>query len=389
MISINDRIKQIYLDLFQDDPVYVTLGLSFLQDDLQRVKDKSSVLCFSDWAQLSEITTYDDSWIEEFQFDLTKRAFEFGLNCAEVLLMIGGYKTDTDRFLTLVNTAIENNSLESIDVLIGFLIHPEAELYLGGPNLLSQSFLKGRKIVVDHLLTKYNMNPDGLKTINAMGTYEDYSDVEFTIDLGSLGYIMTSPYLSYLEKIDMMSYAISKGASPLGLSSPEIDCFDPPIAIAASIHIVLLDYFISLGIAAEYSGLDLVYAAVSSKAPFIEKEKILDRLFEIYDIDVNQNSEEKGYSLIEYAVIRNGKDALETLEYLINKGSDYDADNLIQLAHTSRQYEMRDELFYKLGGSTSLYNDLIDEEKELMRKEDESRLSGKPRIWVVFPEKEY
>jgi len=24
-----------------------------------------------------------------------------------------------------------------------------------------------------------------------------------------------------------------------------------------------------------------------------------------------------------------------------------------------------------------------------MRKEEESRLSGKPRIWVVFPEKEY
>jgi hypothetical protein len=48
MISINDRIKQIYLDLFQDDPVYVTLGLSFLQDDLQRVKDKSSILCFND-----------------------------------------------------------------------------------------------------------------------------------------------------------------------------------------------------------------------------------------------------------------------------------------------------------------------------------------------------
>jgi ankyrin repeat protein len=389
MISINDRIKQIYLDLFQDDPVYVTLGLSLLQDDLLRINHSSSVLCFSDWAQLSEITTYDDNWIEEFQFDLMKRAFEFSLtNCAEVLFMIGEYRADTDRFLTLVNTAIESNSLESIDVLIGFLMHPEAELYLGGPNLLSQSFLKGRKIVVDHLLTKYNMNPDGLKTINAMGTYEDYSDVEFTIDLGSLGYIMTSPYLSYLEKIDMMSYAISKGASPLG-HSPEADCFDPPIAIAASIHIVLLDYFISLGIATEYSGLELVYAAVSSKAPFIEKEKILDRLFEIYDIDVNQRSEEKGYSLIEYALIRNGKDALETLEYLINKGSDYDADNLIQIAHTSRQYELRDKLFYKLGGSTSLYNDLIDEEKELMRKEDESRLSGKPRIWVVFPEKEY
>ena len=388
-MSINDRIKHIYLDLIVlDDPIYVTLGLSFLKDELLRVKDKSSILCFSDWAQLSEITTYDDNWLEEFQFDLTKRAFEFGLNCAEVLFMIGGYKADTDRFLTLVNTAIENNSLESIDVLIGFLIHPEAELYLGGPNLLSQSFLKGRKIVVDHLLTKYNMNPDGMKTIDASGKYEDYSDVEFTIDLGSLGYIMTSPYLTYLEKIDMMSYAISKGASPLG-HSPEADCFDPPIAIAASIHIVLLDYFISLGIATEYSGLKLAYAAVSSKAPFNEKEKILNRLFEIYDIDVNQRSEEKGYSLIEYAMMKNGKDALETLEYLINKGSVYDADNLIQIAHTSRQYELRDELFYKLGGSTSLYNDLVDEEKELMRKEEESRLSGKPRIWVVLPEKEY
>ena len=389
MISINDRIKQIYLDLFQDDPVYVTLGLSFLQDDLQRVKDKSSVLCFSDWAQLSEITTYDDSWIEEFQFDLTKRAFEFGLNCAEVLLMIGGYKADTDRFLTLVNTAIENNCLESIDVLIGFLIHPEAELYLGGPNLLSQSFLKGRKIVVDHLLTKYNMNPDGHITTDSFGNFEQFEEIITTSHMGSsLCYIMISPFLSIIEKLDIISYAISKGATPFG-HSPNADCFDPPIAVAASIHIVLLDYFISLGIASEYSGLELAYAAVSSKAPFNEKEKILNRLFEIYDIDVNQRSEEKGYSLIEYAMMKNGKDALETLEYLINKGSVYDADNLIQIAHTSRQYELRDELFYKLGGSTSLYNDLIDEEKEIMRKEEESRLSGKPRIWVVFPEKEY
>ena len=91
MYSITSLIQNIYMDLFQDDPINVTLGLSFLQEDLRRIKDKETILSFDDWAQLSEIKTYDDEWIEEFQFDLTKRAFQFNLpKCAKVLFEIKG-----------------------------------------------------------------------------------------------------------------------------------------------------------------------------------------------------------------------------------------------------------------------------------------------------------
>jgi hypothetical protein len=369
----------------QDDPVYVTLGLSFLQEDLRRIKDKETILSFDDWAQLSEIKTYDDEWIEEFQFGLTKRAFQFNLpKCAKVLFEISTYKDETSKLLSIIKAAVNNNSLDCIDELIGFFSHPDSDLFgVGGPTLYSHVLYLGNKIVAEHLLNTYHVNPDGLK-VDFEGTYEDYSHYISTREHGScLIYIMTSPYMTNLEKLDMLSFAISKGSSPLG-HSPEADCFDSPIQVASSLNVVLLEFFLSLGVDPNQKRHEAIFSAVSSQADFDQKHKILQVLLNKCDVDINQISPKMGCSVIEWATIQNGTDAMETINYLIERGADHNPDLLMSLADDYEHYELRDSIFKELHCSEELYKELVQQEKEKRIQED-----GKPKIHLFFPQKEY
>jgi hypothetical protein len=385
MHSISNLIKNIYFHLFQDDPVNVTLGLSFLQHDLRRIKDKETILSFDDWAQLLEIKTYDDEWIEEFQFDLTKRAFQFNLpKCAKVLFEISTYKDETSKLLSIIKAAVNNNSLDCIDELIGFFSHPDSDLFgVGGPTLYSHVLYLGNKIVAEHLLNTYHVNPDGLK-VDFEGTYEDYSHYISTREHGScLIYIMTSPYMTNLEKLDMLSFAISKGASPLG-HSPEADCFDSPIQVAASLNIVFLEFFLSLGFDPNQKRHEAIFSAVSSQASFDQKHKILQVLLNTCKVDINQVSPHTGCSVIEWAIIQNGTDAIETIKYLIDRGADHNPDLLMSLAHDYEYYDLKEKIYSQLHCSEKLYNELVQKEKE-KRTQDE----GKPKIHLFFPQKEY
>jgi len=385
MYSISDLIQKIYMDLFQDDPINVTLWLSMLEHDIKRVRDKEKVLSFSDWSQLSEISTYDDEWINEFQFELTKRAFEFNLpRCARLLFEIGNYRKDISRLIKIVNAAISNSSLECIDILLTFYRHPGEAIFIGGATFLSQALMLGNKIVADHLLSVHNVHPDGHKVIDSFGNLEDYSTIDYTTDSSScLVYIMISPYLTILEKLDMMSFAISKGATPLGFA-PDAVCFDSPIQVAASINVVLLEYFRSIGVDPHQNESDLLYYAVSSKASFTQKQKIIDVLLDKCDYDVNYISNNSIFSVIEWAVIKNGKDAINTIQYLIERGARYDTDHLMTLAQEYDHHDLRNMLFHDMNGSLELYNDLLVKEKELTPDKE-----GDTNVYVYFPDTEY
>ena len=387
MDSISNRIKNIYFDLMQDDPVYVTLGLSLLQEDLQKIKDKGTILSFDDWAQLSEISTYDDEWIEKFQFDLTKRAFQFNLpKCAKVLFEISTYMDETSKLLSIIKAAVDNNSLDCIDILVGFLKHADSDLFVvGGPTLYSHVLCLGNKIVAEHLLNTYHVNPDGLK-VDFEGTYEDYSDYISTREHGScLVYIMTSPFLTNLEKLDLLNFAISKGASPLG-HSPEADCFDSPIQVASSLNIVFLEFFLSLGVDPNQKRHEAIFSAVSSQASFDQKHKILQVLINTCKVDINQISPKTGCSVIEWAVIQNGTDAIETIKYLIERGADHNPDLLMSLAHDYEYYDLKEKIYSQLHCSEKLYKELVQKEKE---KKQNKKNDGKPKIHLFFPQKEY
>ena len=371
----------------QDDPVYVTLGLSFLQEDLRKIKDKETILSFDDWAQLSEITTYDDEWIEEFQFDLTKRAFQFNLpKCGQVLFEISNYNDQTSKLLSIIKAAVDNNSLDCIDILLGFLKHADSDLFVaGGPTLYSHVLYLGNKIVAEYLLNTYHVNPDGLK-VDFEGTYEDYSDYITTREHGScLVYIMTSPFLTNLEKLDLLNFAISKGASPLG-HSPEADCFDSPIQVASSLNIVFLEFFLSLGVDPNQKRHEAIFSAVSSQASFDQKHKILQVLINTCKVDINQISPKTGCSVIEWAVIQNGTDAIETIKYLIERGADHNPDLLMSLAHDYEYYDLKEKIYSQLHCSEKLYKELVQKEKE---KKQNKKNDGKPKIHLFFPEKEY
>jgi hypothetical protein len=73
-MSIDNLIQKIYLDLFQDDATKTILGITFLELDLNKLKEQAVILEFSDWANLSEIRKYDKDWISEFTLDLLKRS---------------------------------------------------------------------------------------------------------------------------------------------------------------------------------------------------------------------------------------------------------------------------------------------------------------------------
>ena len=369
----------------QDDPVYVTLGLSFLQEDLRKIKDKETILSFDDWAQLSEIKTYDDEWIEEFQFDLTKRAFQFNLpKCAKVLFEISTYMDETSKLLSIIKAAVDNNSLDCIYILVGFLKHPDSDLFLvGGLTLYSHVLYLGNKIVAEHLLNTYHVNPDGLK-VDFEGTYEDYSDYISTREHGScLVYIMTSPYMTNIEKLDLLNFAISKGASPLG-HSPEADCFDSPIQVASSLDVVFLEFFLSMGVDPNQKRHEAIFSAVSSQASFDQKHKILQVLLNTCKVDINQVLPKTGCSVIEWAVIQNGRDAMKTINYLIERGADHNPDLLMSLADDYEHYELKEDIYSQLHCSEKLYKELVQKEKE-KRTQDE----GKPKIHLFFPQKEY
>ena len=194
---------------------------------------------------------------------------------------------------------------------------------------------------------------------------------------------MTSPYMTNLEKLDMLSFAISKGASPLG-HSPEADCFDSPIQVAASLNIVFLEFFLSLGFDPNQKRHEAIFSAVSSQASFDQKHKILQVLLNTCKADINQVSPKTGCSVIEWAIIQNGTDAIETIKYLIERGADCNADLLMSLAHDYEHFELRDSIFKELHCSENLYKELVHQEKEKSSQDD-----GKPKIHFFFPQKEY
>lgn len=387
MRSISDLTQTIYMDLFIDDPLNVSIGFTRLNQELKKVDNQETMVLFDDWTDLSNGKMYDDEWTKELHFDLTKRAFQFNLHqSAWHLFEEGEYKNQSQRFLELTYIAIDNASLKCIDIIAHSLIHPGAELYVGGPTLLSYALSMGSLIVAEYLY-QHGLHPDGLKVIDAQGTFEDYSDVDFTVEYGScLVYIMTSPHLSLLEKNQMMRYVISNwGVNPNG-HSPQATCFDSPIQVAASIHICLLEFFLSLEVDINYSIDELIFYAVSSKACFDQKQKILELLIDEYDIDINKASERTGYSPVEWATLKNGKDAYETVNYLIERGAVYDVNTLMELAQEHHHFGLRDTLYHELYGSEGIYQDLLNQEVEIRAT---LAGDGEPRIIVVFPEKGY
>ena len=390
MQSIPELIQKIHIDLLLDEPVYIIMGLSFIEDELKKIKDNSTVLSFENWTNLSEVTTYSDEWYDNFKFDLTKRAFQWNLpNCSKFLFETSQYHFNTSRNLELIQTAIENNSLECIDLYLSFLPHPGAQIYLGGPTLLSQALAMGNTYVVDFLYETYNPHRDGLKVIDSTGTLEDYSDVEFTVEYGScLVYIMTSPHLSIVDKISMMNYALSNGANPNG-HSQLATCFDTPIQIAASIHVCFLEFFLYLKMDINYSIDELIFYAVSSNASYDQKKKILELLIDECEININRVSEVTGYSPIEWAICKDRADeyqTFQTIQFLIHRGAQYNIDRLMTLAQENHKYRLRDKLFQKLQGTEKLYLELLNQEETCKVKHsgDEG-----PRLIIVYPEKGY
>jgi hypothetical protein len=109
----------------------------------------------------------------------------------------------------------------------------------------------------------------------------------------------------------------------------------------------------------------------------------------VYDIDLNANIQGENVSIIENAVLSNGKDTLKTIQYLAEKGATFDPNRLMYLAHEKVRYELRDSIYLSFECSQDLYHQLLDEEKQLMEDEIERKKTGKSKVWVVFPVKEY
>jgi hypothetical protein len=388
MESIIEVTQQLYIDLFQDNTSNLTLGISLLEESVANNKSNNSILYFADWTELSHRSIYDQEWLDTVYLDLTKRAVEFNLyKCAELLLTLFEYEKDSDAFLSLIDIAIENSSIECIDRLVNILDHPDREISLG-ITFFTRALMLGNTLVADHLIKTFDCNVDGLKVINELGEREDYSSILHTWDYGSvLIYIMIS-HISNELKLHLLKYAMSIGTNPHG-HSPNATCFDHPICAASCISVDFLDYFLSLRIGQFHTGEDILFSAVGSKAPFEEKEKIFRRLFEVYDIDLNANIQGENVSIIENAVLSNGKDTLKTIQYLAEKGATFDPNRLMYLAHEKVRYELRDSIYLSFECSQDLYHQLLDEEKQLMEDEIERKKTGKSKVWVVFPVKEY
>jgi len=390
---INGLVQDVYINLFAENSKELVFSLSKLQHYIRRVKNKKSILIFSDWAQLSKVDNYSESWFNSLIDDLFLRALEFNLlESAMTLSNMTDFLEDSHDLYKALRVTIKNNSLNCLDFLIdNYFCHPDSELF-PGQTIYSIALSMGAKSTCLHLLDKYKVHPCGLKMIchNEGFSREDFSDVIQTVQLSSsISYILVSTELNNLEKLDMISFATEKGANVLG-HSPFSE-LDRPLNIAASKHVVLMEYLLdTFDLDANEDRRELIFSAVASLASAEEKKKIIISLRGKYSADINMISSKNGYTPIEYAIINHRtEDTLETILFLIELHATYDIDSLMELANKWAHYKLRDELYSHLHGSKEKYLELCQIEKELQEKEELRRSNAERNVYIFFPENQY
>lgn len=392
---INELVQDVYINLFGENPKELVFSLSKLQHYIRRVKNKKSILVFSDWAQLSNVDNYSNSWFDSLIDDLFLRALEFNLlESAITLSSMTDFLEDSHSLYKALRVTIKNNSFNCFDFLIeNYLCHPDSEVF-PGQTIYSIALSMGSKSICTHLLDKYKdqVHPCGLKMIchNEGFSREDYSDVIQTVELSSsISYLLVSNELNNLEKLDMISFAIENGANVLG-HSPFSE-LDRPLNIAASKHVVLMEYLLdSFDLDANEDRRELIFSAVASLASAEEKKKIILSLRGKYSADINIVSRKYGYTPIEFAIINHRReDTIETILLLIELGAKYSTDDLMTLANEWSHYTLRDELYTHLYASEEKYLELCQIEKELEEKEEQRRNNGERNVYIFFPENQY
>jgi ankyrin repeat protein len=390
---INGLVQDVYINLFAENSKELVFSLSKLQHYIRRVKNKKSILIFSDWAQLSKVDNYSESWFDSLIEDLFLRSLEFNLLISAITLSnMTDFLEDSHELYKALRITIKNNSLNCFDFLVeNYFCHPDSELF-PGQTIYSIASSMGAKSACLHLLDKYKVHPCGLKMIchNEGFSREDYSDVIQTVELSSsISYILVSTELNNLEKLDMISFAIEMGADVLG-HSPFSE-LDRPLNIAASKNVVLMEYLLdTFDLDANEDRRELIFSAVASLACVEEKKKIILSLRGKYSADINIVSSKHGYTPIQYAIINHRReDTIETIQLLIELGAKYDVDSLMTLSNEWSHHTLTKQLYTQLNGSKEKYLELVQIEKELQEKEEQRRNNGERNVYIFFPENQY
>jgi hypothetical protein len=365
IMSIEHRIRKCYQDLYRNDEADLITGLALLEFEIKQSKDVP-ILEFSDWELVNKNKHPKNNrqdWYLEFAMDLLARSARFNLiDSFTALYEFLGMNKDKPSFMTILENAIEYSSLDIIDYLMSTLTHPDVSISDTGMTIYAQSLVMGNPIIAEHLLTTYSCNADGMSVFDD-GTLMDYTGVIETGHSSSiLVSIMISTCLNDFEKLSMMNFAVSKGASVNGYSQSQEACFDSPLGVASCLNIDFVDYLISIG--ASPDGSELFLAIDSNKTSFEQKRDIIEVYFAM-GFDVNIVSKE-GYSLLEQTIISNSRNASEMIDYLILIGDEYDSNDwnsLLILANERNSFSLRDHLFLNYGGSSSLYSNLLLDEE--------------------------
>ena len=390
---INGLVQDVDINLFAENSKELVFSLSKLQHYIRRVKNKKSILIFSDWAQLSKVDNYSESWFDSLIEDLFLRSLEFNLLISAITLSnMTDFLENSHELYKALRITIKNNSLNCFDFLVeNYFCHPDSELF-PGQTIYSIALSLGAKSACLHLIDKYNVHPCGLKMIchNEGFSREDYSDVIQTVQLSSsISYILVSTELNNLEKLDMISFAIENGANVLG-HSPFSE-LDRPLNIAASKNVVLMEYLLDrFDLDANEDRRELIFSAVASLACVEEKKKIILSLRGKYSADINIVSSKHGYTPIQYAIINHrSEDTIDTILFLIELGTKYDVDYLMTLANEWSHHTLTKQLYTQLNGSKEKYLELVQIEKELQEKEELRRNNGERNVYIFFPENQY
>ncbi len=149
---IDELTQRMYMHLFEENPKELVYSLSKLQNYIKTIKDKKSILRFSDWANLSNID-YDDGWFTSLLDDILLRALEFDLlESTIVLSKMSDFLEDEHNFYAALRLVIKNNSFNSLNFLISeYLCHPDSEI-LPGLTLYSMSLSMQNKLVCKRLI---------------------------------------------------------------------------------------------------------------------------------------------------------------------------------------------------------------------------------------------
>lgn len=252
------------------------------------------------------------NWDEENPIKALGLAFYLDFPLCAKLLINGGTDLLSTQLIPkkrhTIEEAFKNGNHLCIPLIVSLFSHIDNVSHAGIGNLLSIAATHQNKKAIDMLIS-LGANPDGKCTVD-----DSFIDYEH----GVLNRIILSK-LQTEEKINMLEFMISRGASPYGIYTEHIEY---PYELASIFDSKILEWFYNKGINIAIKGREAILLAPISETPHSIE------LIHSLGFDLNAKTKD-GIDAMMIASINN---CFDNAVVLIKKGVEFNPDVCLKLA---------------------------------------------------------